>query len=48
MEHATALIDTAPSANGYVVNFVVKEPKSFTLGAKVGMSTHVSILRRRR
>ncbi|GMT19134.1 hypothetical protein PFISCL1PPCAC_10431, partial [Pristionchus fissidentatus] len=39
MDNAAALIDTAPSKNGYIVNFVVREPKSFTLGAKVGMST---------
>lgn len=36
MENATALIDTVESdPNSYVVNFVVKEPKSFTLGLKV-------------
>lgn len=43
MENASALIDTAPSKNGYIVNFVVREPKSFTLGAKIGMSTQVSL-----
>lgn len=39
MENATALIDTARSQEGYVVNFVVKEPKPFTCGIKAGMST---------
>ncbi|KAK6048525.1 hypothetical protein COOONC_13970, partial [Cooperia oncophora] len=27
MESAVPLIDVAPSSNGYIVNFVVKEPK---------------------
>uniref|UniRef100_F1L426 SAM50-like protein gop-3 n=1 Tax=Ascaris suum TaxID=6253 RepID=F1L426_ASCSU len=41
MENATALIDTVESdPNSYVVNFVVKEPKSFTLGLKAGVTTH--------
>uniref|UniRef100_A0A1I7X438 Bac_surface_Ag domain-containing protein n=1 Tax=Heterorhabditis bacteriophora TaxID=37862 RepID=A0A1I7X438_HETBA len=40
MENAVALIDTAPSSNGYIVNFVVKEPKAFSLGVKAGMSTN--------
>ncbi|CAJ0937090.1 unnamed protein product, partial [Mesorhabditis belari] len=39
MENATALIDTAQSKEGYIVNFVVKEPKPFTFGVKAGMST---------
>ncbi|VDK69147.1 unnamed protein product, partial [Anisakis simplex] len=41
MENATALIDTVDGdPDSYVVNFVVKEPKSFTLGVKAGMTTH--------
>lgn len=40
MDSAVALIDTAPSKNGYIVNFVVKEPKPYTLGVKAGMSTN--------
>nr|CDJ94936.1 Bacterial surface antigen (D15) domain containing protein [Haemonchus contortus] len=40
MESAVPLIDVAPSSNGYIVNFVVKEPKAFTLGLKAGISTN--------
>ncbi|VDK48410.1 unnamed protein product [Cylicostephanus goldi] len=50
MENAIPLIDTTPSSNGYIVNFVVKEPKAschlfrqllaFTLGLKAGISTN--------
>ncbi|CAI2348681.1 unnamed protein product [Caenorhabditis sp. 36 PRJEB53466] len=41
MDHAVALIDTAPnSKEGYVVNFLVREPKSFTAGVKAGVSTN--------
>ncbi|CAI5446634.1 unnamed protein product [Caenorhabditis angaria] len=41
MDNAVALIDTAPnSKQGYVVNFLVKEPKSFTAGVKAGVSTN--------
>ncbi|KAK6740544.1 hypothetical protein RB195_008791 [Necator americanus] len=40
MENAIPLIDTAPSSNGYIVNFVVKEPKAFSLGLKAGISTN--------
>ncbi|CAO4371669.1 unnamed protein product [Caenorhabditis nigoni] len=41
MDHAVALIDTAPnSTQGYVVNFLVREPKSFTAGVKAGVSTN--------
>ncbi|CAD6185749.1 unnamed protein product [Caenorhabditis auriculariae] len=41
MDNAVALIDTSPkSKEGYVVNFVVKEPKSFTAGVKAGVSTN--------
>ncbi|CAI4232118.1 unnamed protein product [Auanema sp. JU1783] len=40
MDGAVALIDTAPTSTGYIVNFVVKEPKSFSLGVKAGMSTN--------
>ncbi|VDM37246.1 unnamed protein product [Toxocara canis] len=41
MDSATALIDTVEGdLNSYVVNFVVKEPKSFTLGLKAGVTTH--------
>uniref|UniRef100_A0A183GG69 Bac_surface_Ag domain-containing protein n=1 Tax=Heligmosomoides polygyrus TaxID=6339 RepID=A0A183GG69_HELPZ len=40
MENAIPLIDVAPSSNGYIVNFVVKEPKAFTLGLKAGISTN--------
>ncbi|CAB3402642.1 unnamed protein product [Caenorhabditis bovis] len=41
MDNAVALIDTAPSSReGYVVNFLVKEPKSFTAGVKAGVSTN--------
>uniref|UniRef100_A0A8R1IAC1 Uncharacterized protein n=1 Tax=Caenorhabditis japonica TaxID=281687 RepID=A0A8R1IAC1_CAEJA len=41
MDNAVALIDTAPnSKDGYVVNFLVKEPKSFTAGVKAGVSTN--------
>ncbi|CAJ0568519.1 unnamed protein product, partial [Mesorhabditis spiculigera] len=39
MENATALIDISPGEDRYIVNFVVKEPKPFTLGVKAGMST---------
>ncbi|KAH7731496.1 GOP-3 protein [Aphelenchoides avenae] len=35
-----ALIDASPnSRDNYVVNFIAKEPKPFTLGAKMGMTT---------
>ncbi|VDM60858.1 unnamed protein product [Angiostrongylus costaricensis] len=40
MESVVPLIDTAPSTNGYIVNFVVKEPKAFSLGVKAGISTN--------
>lgn len=41
MDNAVALIDTSPSSNeGYVVNFLVREPKSFTAGVKAGVSTN--------
>ncbi|KAK6012813.1 hypothetical protein OSTOST_22011 [Ostertagia ostertagi] len=40
MESAVPLIDVAPSSNGYIVNFVVKEPKAFSLGLKAGISTN--------
>ncbi|VDL81684.1 unnamed protein product [Nippostrongylus brasiliensis] len=40
MESAVPLIDVANSNNGYVVNFVVKEPKAFSLGLKAGISTN--------
>ncbi|KJH50834.1 outer membrane protein, OMP85 family [Dictyocaulus viviparus] len=40
MENVVPLIDTAPSHNGYVVNFVVKEPKAFSLGVKAGITTN--------
>lgn len=41
MDHAVALIDTSPtSKEGYIVNFLVREPKSFTAGVKAGVSTN--------
>ncbi|CAL2037597.1 unnamed protein product [Caenorhabditis brenneri] len=41
MDNAVALIDTSPdSKEGYVVNFLVREPKSFTAGVKAGVSTN--------
>ncbi|KAK5970924.1 hypothetical protein GCK32_010574, partial [Trichostrongylus colubriformis] len=40
MDSAVPLIDVAPSNNGYIVNFVVKEPKAFSLGLKAGISTN--------
>uniref|UniRef100_A0A1I7TWP2 Bac_surface_Ag domain-containing protein n=1 Tax=Caenorhabditis tropicalis TaxID=1561998 RepID=A0A1I7TWP2_9PELO len=41
LENAVALIDTSPdSKQGYVVNFLVREPKSFTAGVKAGVSTN--------
>lgn len=39
MEHATALIDVCKgNPHSYVVNFVVREPRSFTIGAKVSIN----------
>ncbi|VDP26790.1 unnamed protein product, partial [Onchocerca flexuosa] len=40
MENVTPLIDSADGKRGkYVVDFIVKEPKSFTLGVKAGMTS---------
>lgn len=39
-EGVSPLIDTDRTSNeSYVVNFVVKEPTAFSLGAKLGMTT---------
>uniref|UniRef100_A0A158R3X1 Bac_surface_Ag domain-containing protein n=1 Tax=Syphacia muris TaxID=451379 RepID=A0A158R3X1_9BILA len=41
MENAIGLIDICKgNPHSYVVSFVVKEPKSFTIGAKAGVSTY--------
>ncbi|VDK88744.1 unnamed protein product [Onchocerca ochengi] len=40
MENVTPLIDSADGKRGkYVIDFIVKEPKSFTLGVKAGMTS---------
>uniref|UniRef100_A0A915Q1C8 Bacterial surface antigen (D15) domain-containing protein n=1 Tax=Setaria digitata TaxID=48799 RepID=A0A915Q1C8_9BILA len=40
VENATPLIDSVDGKRGrYVVDFIIKEPKSFTLGVKAGMTS---------
>ncbi|PAV89626.1 hypothetical protein WR25_16671 [Diploscapter pachys] len=41
LDQAVPLIDTSPdNRDGYIVNFVVKEPKRITAGMKAGISTN--------